>query len=108
MCSPFPVSKQNSDFANKIPNDYIFINKELYETGITDANDMISFGMYGYNPSVSNIPVPNTYGFILSFSRGSWFNQIAISTNTDPTSPETKLKMRKNINGAGWSEWQDV
>lgn len=74
---------------------------------MTDANDMISFGMYEYNPSVSNIPFPNTYGFILSFSYGSWFNQIAIST-ADPTADETKLKIRKNINGAGWSEWQDV
>lgn len=69
---------------------------------------MISFGMYEYNPSVSNIPVPNTYGFILSFSYGTWFNQIAISTATDPTADETKLKIRKNINGVGWSEWQDV
>lgn len=107
MCSPFPVSKQNSDIANKIPNDNIFINRQFYET-TTDANDMISFGMYGYNPSCSNIPAPDTYGYILSFSYGEWLNQIAISTNTDPTAPETKLKMRKNINGGGWMEWQDI
>lgn len=81
----------------------------LERTGsLTDLNNALSVGTYYWTPTVSNIPIANTYGAILNLINAgathnnatNWIWQIAAPTTDDNT-----LHIRRKINNGEWTSW---
>lgn len=71
---------------------------------ITDANTILSVGIYSTNDQTINLPF-KTYGTLFTYKPDqNWIVQIWTSTN----SAETCLYMRKNTNGDGFGSWFKV
>ena len=71
---------------------------------ITDANTILSVGIYSTNDQTINLPF-KTYGTLFTYKPDqNWIVQIWTSTN----SAETCLYMRKNTNGDGFGSWHKM
>ena len=71
---------------------------------ITDANTILSVGIYSTNDQTINLPF-KTYGTLFTYKPDqNWIVQIWTSTNSE----ETCLYMRKNTNGDGFGSWFKV
>ena len=61
MCSPFPVSKQNSDFAVKTTERYISTLNESYAAVLDLTTNQVR-AIYAIIDDVGNLFIPYLYG----------------------------------------------
>ena len=69
-------------------------------TNVCSNLDNAVYGVDGYNPNSSNIPVAG-YGIVFTAQTNSWKYQFAEDTNGN-------LFARRNINSGGWTAWESL
>ena len=70
-------------------------------SGITDLNNAINPGLYGYGASAQNVPFNYGVVYVMNYSTGGWIVQVAFGITADKMSYRVK-------NGGTWGSWVTI
>lgn len=90
------------------------VNESLWTSGrtdLTDCNDMLKDGVYGWSGTTVNTPVANSWGTLLTLN--NWLingrnDNTTVQLGVVSDSNDERVYFRERYGSSGWSTWKSI